>query len=106
MFDENVFLFAHLHPNAGALLQKEILLLPDSLGVVSCTDHDITNASLEDSVPQATGALHEDFACLPRVMDPLVADDQGARPGAACGQSQANQPPGQTAASPAHWGGK
>ena len=43
VFDENVFPFAHLHPNAGALLQKEILLLPDSLGGVSCTDHNITH---------------------------------------------------------------
>ena len=25
VFDETVFPFAHLHPNAGALLQKEIL---------------------------------------------------------------------------------
>ena len=69
--------------------KKEILLLPDSLGVVSCTDHDLTNASPEASVQQATGAVHEDFAGLPRAMDPLVADDPGARPDAASGQSQA-----------------
>jgi hypothetical protein len=30
VFDENVFPFAALHPNAGALLKKEILLLPTS----------------------------------------------------------------------------
>jgi hypothetical protein len=30
VFDENVFPFASLHPNAGALLKKEILLLPTS----------------------------------------------------------------------------
>jgi hypothetical protein len=30
VFDENVFPFASLHPNAGALLRKEILLLPSS----------------------------------------------------------------------------
>jgi hypothetical protein len=30
-FDETVFPFASLHPNAGALLRREILLLPESL---------------------------------------------------------------------------
>jgi hypothetical protein len=30
VFDENVFPFQELHPNAGALLKKEILLLPTS----------------------------------------------------------------------------
>jgi hypothetical protein len=31
VFDETVFPFQHLHPNAGALLRKEILLLDPSL---------------------------------------------------------------------------
>jgi hypothetical protein len=31
VFDETVFPFSSLHPNAGALLRKEILLLPESL---------------------------------------------------------------------------
>jgi hypothetical protein len=31
VFDENVFPFASLHPNVGALLKKEILLLPSSI---------------------------------------------------------------------------
>jgi hypothetical protein len=31
VFDENVFPFASLHPNAGALLKKENFLLPTSL---------------------------------------------------------------------------
>jgi hypothetical protein len=31
VFDETVFPFASLHPNAGALLRKEILLLPEAL---------------------------------------------------------------------------
>lgn len=31
VFDENVFPFANLHPNAGALLRQEILLLPPNL---------------------------------------------------------------------------
>jgi hypothetical protein len=31
VFDESVISFQHLHPNAGALLRKEILLLDPSL---------------------------------------------------------------------------
>jgi hypothetical protein len=47
VFYEIVFPFARLHPNAGALLQREILLLPESLqnqpvssneGEKHCTD--------------------------------------------------------------------
>jgi hypothetical protein len=42
IFDENVFPFAALHPNAGALLKKEILLLPTSTpseGTENIDDH-------------------------------------------------------------------
>jgi histone deacetylase 1/2 len=35
VFDETVFPFARLHENAGALLRKEILLLPESSCVIS-----------------------------------------------------------------------
>ena len=43
VFDESVFPFASLHPNAGALLRQEILLLPTHLqsfdhGGNSCTN--------------------------------------------------------------------
>jgi hypothetical protein len=31
VFDENIFPFSKLHPNAGAKLRSEILLLPPSL---------------------------------------------------------------------------
>lgn len=31
VFDEHVFPFANLHPNAGALLGKELSILPDVL---------------------------------------------------------------------------
>ena len=46
-FDETIFPFSELHPNAGALLRKEILLLPDEMrnpnfGGVSCTDQPVT----------------------------------------------------------------
>ena len=45
VFDESVFPFASLHPNAGALLRQEILLLPsmspsfDKGGDNNCTNH-------------------------------------------------------------------
>ena len=39
VFDETVFPFASLHPNAGALLRKEISLLPESLKNPSSFDH-------------------------------------------------------------------
>jgi hypothetical protein len=44
VFDEQVFPFAHLHPNVGALLKKEILLLPSSTsslheGAHTANDH-------------------------------------------------------------------
>lgn len=49
VFDENIFPFANLHSNAGALLRKEILLLPQHLlGDVNCAD------------PEATNSLHSD----------------------------------------------
>jgi hypothetical protein len=41
VFDENVFPFASLHPNAGALLKQQILLLPTSTneGVQNIANH-------------------------------------------------------------------
>ena len=56
VFDETKFPFADLHPNAGALLRKEILLLPSHLsgydqgGITNCDDHMLTNP---------TNSLHE-----------------------------------------------
>lgn len=51
VFDENYFPFAHLHPNTGALLHQEILLLPshlrDSGDVLHCDDSFVTNGSQE-----------------------------------------------------------
>jgi hypothetical protein len=60
VFDETIFPFAHLHDNAGALLQKEILLLPNHLlnpgcGDVSCNDQlpsGVTNDSGSAEVMQ------------------------------------------------------
>jgi hypothetical protein len=49
VFDENVFPFSILHPNAGARLRNEISLLPDYLtsfssGDVLCHVPNITNS--------------------------------------------------------------
>jgi hypothetical protein len=59
VFDENIFPFASLHPNVGALLKKEILLLPSSTSnshesAHNCNDHvvpivSITNVEQEDA---------------------------------------------------------
>lgn len=46
VFDETLFPFAHLHPNAGARLRQEILLLPDHLipaGDVQIADQTVAN---------------------------------------------------------------
>jgi hypothetical protein len=59
VFDETVFPFADLYPNAGAVLRKEILLLPDHLqnpnqSGLDCTDSIITNQHtiLDDGVQE------------------------------------------------------
>jgi hypothetical protein len=58
IFDENIFPFKNLHPNAGAKLRSEVLLLPPALlnreslrqgGEV--TDVPMTNDSTNDSNP-------------------------------------------------------
>jgi predicted nucleotide-binding protein (sugar kinase/HSP70/actin superfamily) len=43
VFDENVFPFASLHTNAGALLKKEILLLPSSTSISHESAHHCNN---------------------------------------------------------------
>ena len=49
VFDETKFPFSDLHPNTGALLRQEILLLPPSLtgldqGGNNCVDQSLTNS--------------------------------------------------------------
>lgn len=59
VFDESIFPFKELHPNAGALLQKELFLLPDSslfTGDVNCTSPNATNPSLESESEQTDQA--------------------------------------------------
>jgi hypothetical protein len=58
VFDEHVFPFEALHPNAGALLKKEILLLPSSCsseGAHNCDDH-MSNVVPVTNVCQAVAA--------------------------------------------------
>ena len=55
VFDETVFPFAHLHPNAGALLQKEILLLPSHLTGSDNGDGFTTNDQLLTNSPTNGG---------------------------------------------------
>jgi histone deacetylase 1/2 len=60
VFDETIFPFQYLHTSAGALLRKEILLLPNHLrnpdcGGVSCNDHlptDTTNDAVDEACVQ------------------------------------------------------
>ena len=62
VFDETQFPFEKLHPNAGALLRKEILLLPSNLIGVDCVGNDdcidsiTTNSSNSAYECAATGA--------------------------------------------------
>jgi hypothetical protein len=58
VFNENVFLFAQLHPNAGALLRSEISLLSDTLlGGIDTTDQFLVNSSKPDNTSADTGDL-------------------------------------------------
>ena len=61
MFDENVFPFAQLHPNAGVWLRAELSILPDALLNSSSTfgdailcDQLFTN-SAPTNVPPSSG---------------------------------------------------
>ena len=63
VFDESKFPFADLHPNAGALLRQEILLLPTHLSGVdqggnNCDDQLLTNP-LTDDVHEPCGVTGE-----------------------------------------------
>jgi histone deacetylase 1/2 len=63
VFDEHVFPFANLHPNAGARLQAEIALLPDVLknpstcfGDALLHDQTLINSVPTNVVPSSTAA--------------------------------------------------
>ena len=86
VFDETAFPFAKLHPNAGALLRKEILLLPSTLtGVDHGGENNSTDqlASNHHIMPEITAAdlnpeeegNRRDFMC------PLAGDMHAHRGG-------------------------
>jgi hypothetical protein len=55
VFDEHIFPFAQLHPDAGARLRSEISLLPDSLlGGVNANDLFLINSSTPDNTSADT----------------------------------------------------
>jgi hypothetical protein len=54
VFDETVFPFKSLHPNAGALLCKEIMLLPKPLQPTSIFDHGGVNSIDQRANPANT----------------------------------------------------
>jgi hypothetical protein len=65
VFDENVFPFASLHLNVGALLKKELLLLPSYStsheSAHNCNDHivpivNVTNVEQEDTTAEQNSA--------------------------------------------------
>jgi hypothetical protein len=68
VFDETVFPFEHLHPNAGALLKKEILLLPFDTPSLHEGTHTANNHML--SVVPVTDALQVDAAGTGNVASP------------------------------------
>jgi hypothetical protein len=49
LFDETHFLFAQLHENVGALLRKEIILLPNHLLNLDCGDESCADQLLSDA---------------------------------------------------------
>jgi hypothetical protein len=56
VFDETIFPFEHLHANVGALLWKEILLLPNHLLNPDCGDESCTDQLLSDATNDSGSA--------------------------------------------------
>ena len=84
VFDENVFPFAKLHPNAGAQLRAELTLLPDlfpssnsSLGEAQMHDPCVSSSLPTNSVSSSVGDLQ-------------LAGPEGDPPGASAGAGGAN----------------
>ena len=69
VFDESIFPFESLHPNAGALLRQEILLLPSTLRDFDHGGNNCNNQH-DDSIPTGTSP------CLPCVQ---VPEENGAQ---------------------------
>jgi histone deacetylase 1/2 len=85
VFDENVFPFSKLHPNAGSRLATEILLLPkhlsNSTGADSVGDH-VTNANNQEDIENMQDQdAADDPSAIPR------ADSSAPPPGSAPGSA-------------------
>lgn len=91
VFDESVFPFAKLHPNAGALLRSQILLLPPSLrnsefgsvsevvaNVPKSTDDLSKHAGIQNSSPSMDSALDSYF--LPQLVQATRDSEAAADP--------------------------
>lgn len=86
VFDEGVFPFANLHPNAGALLRREILLLPSHLlGDVNCTNPNTTDEPSSDDSQENCEEITEDSVqnqgdrvVIPEAIAPMAAANPGA----------------------------
>lgn len=61
VFDETVYPFATLHPNAGARLRTELLLLPDSFSPTTQSDHggEIVHQPLVNCPPNFSDQIGE-----------------------------------------------
>ena len=93
VFDDNIFPFAELHPNAGARLRDEILLLPTDLFnpassmLRGTTLHsiDVVNSSINfpENFDSAEGVSHDFLQDLP-------SSDTAADPSGTCGTAGAS----------------
>ena len=92
VFDESVFPFASLHPNAGALLRKEILLLPTHLrsfdhGGDDCTNQcddipaSIVSSLMHVQVPAENGAQNDQNLENLAENEPIFHAEEGDEPG-------------------------
>ena len=81
VFDEHVFPFAHLHPNAGAQLRAEIALLPPSLLPPSSTFGDAILLDQNSPDTVSTNPDSSSPACpAPVEKNPVEIDAQTTRP--------------------------
>lgn len=107
VFDETVFPFKELHPNAGALLRSEILLLDPTLTpgwhaidhIINHPDNSLAadggdfmqgNATDQVGVAYPSAPVQED---LPRDLGQALVSPVAAEPDQVLGESMSNQVP-------------
>jgi len=81
VFDEDVFPFSSLHPNAGARLRDEVSLLPENLnpfvpGVVDCHVPDVTNPTVVTNGDETQES--DDVQVIQEIQDDEVMDPAAA----------------------------